>query len=376
MKKAFLTLVEGRGGKNNNKFYNMEQLDADYFKATWGRVGQASRSKTYSLWEWDNKYSEKLRKGYIDQTENRIADNVVTENSNNKAFDEFYEVFSKYTMKNIQKNYLVDSCSKIQMDKAQSIIDRLSTIKSKKVFNDYLIELYNLIPRAMSRVDAYLVKDKKDFNSFIVNEQNLLDSMDSANIIHTVNPFKDLGIEFEICEDYNLKDLLKTIPNGVNIHKVYTIKNTKNREAFNKFVASSNNKTTRHLIHGTQNPNVLSILKSDLLIRPANAVSFAGSAYGNGCYFASSFKKSINYTGYDPDKLFFISNVHLGNYYLYNGWYYNNDGQINRNQMNYKDLKSMGYDSLFVKPGGGLMREEYISYNTDQNVINYLIWMK
>lgn len=65
----------------------------------------------------------------------------------------------------------------------------------------------------------------------------------------------------------------------------------------------------------------------------------------------------------------------MGNPYTYSGWY--RDGKdIGRHQMNYDYLKSKGYDSLYVKPGDGLLNSEYIVYNKEQSITDYLIWLK
>ena len=44
--------------------------------------------------------------------------------------------------------------------------------------------------------------------------------------------------------------------------------------------------------------------------------------------------------------------------------------------MNYKDLKNLGYDSLFVRPGDGLLNSDYIVYNKEQTITEYLLWLK
>lgn len=106
-----------------------------------------------------------------------------------------------------------------------------------------------------------------------------------------------------------------------------------------------------------------------------DAAVISGAAYGEGIYHSAHTAKSLGYTGYDNDKIFFIQNVHMGKPYTYNGWY--KDGKdISRNQMNYKDLKALGHDSLYVRPGDGLQNSEYIVYNKEQTITEYLLWLK
>ena len=56
-------LIMVNGTANNNKFYNMDDNGNGTFTAHYGRVGQAGSKKTYSIYEWDKKYTEKIRKG-------------------------------------------------------------------------------------------------------------------------------------------------------------------------------------------------------------------------------------------------------------------------------------------------------------------------
>jgi predicted DNA-binding WGR domain protein len=40
--------------KNENKFYNMIQLDGNMFEVQYGRVGQNPRTQKYPIREWDS----------------------------------------------------------------------------------------------------------------------------------------------------------------------------------------------------------------------------------------------------------------------------------------------------------------------------------
>lgn len=370
--------VDGKNNTNNNKYYEMiPNEDGTKFTVKYGRVGATPQEYEYELKKWKSKYNAKIRKGYKDITELKAGASVVHEDSGNTDFDKFYEVFSKYTTNFVSKNYLVDKCSKDQIDEAQNIINTITKLKKTNDINDNLLELYKIIPRRMYNVSDYLITDIKQLSGIIQREQNSLDSMDSANITMTTNPFKELNISFkEIdCPKKLRKKIESTNGSRYKIYKCFEVENKSRYDLFNKHVNESTNKTTELLFHGTRNPNIFSILKSDLLIRPSNAISFAGSAYGDGVYHSAHCQKSLGYCGHDNDKIFFIQDVHLGKYYTYNGWY-RSGKDISRSKMNYKDMKKMGYDSLYVKAGDGLMNSEYIVYNSIQTVTKYLIWFK
>ena len=54
---------------HHDKFYHMiENKDGASFTASWGRTGSNGRTQIYGMNEWDNKYREKISKGYKDTT--------------------------------------------------------------------------------------------------------------------------------------------------------------------------------------------------------------------------------------------------------------------------------------------------------------------
>lgn len=50
----------------HNKFYNLTQIDTTSFKVEWGRIGTTPQIDCYGISQWDSKYKEKIKKGYID----------------------------------------------------------------------------------------------------------------------------------------------------------------------------------------------------------------------------------------------------------------------------------------------------------------------
>lgn len=194
------------------------------------------------------------------------------------------------------------------------------------------------------------------------------------------NPYKELGIDFKegTKEAYEAMERLLYPTMGYykhKIHKVYGIMQQERYQKFNQWLDKQEDKTDKFLIHGTRNPNIFSILKSGLMIRPTNAAVISGAAYGNGIYHSAHTAKSLGYTGSDNDKIFFIQNVHVGKAYEYSGWY--RDGKdISRNQMNYEGLQKLGCDSLYVKAGDGLLNSEYIVYKEEQSYTSFLVWLK
>lgn len=368
---------------NNNKFYRMTDLDDGTFKVVYGRVGGSEASEVYPVHKWNSKYKEKLKKGYRDVSHLKIESKSGEYTFKGKGVDHFFSTFSRYTKYSVESNYTiaVGSVTKAMLDEAQGILNHLIGLSDVERFNKYLLELYTVLPRRMRNVKDYLVKDRSQLSRIIATEQDVLDSLSSSvvtNVVETGQVFEDsFGIEMEEVDcPQSIRDLVsKTKSYGADIYKVFRVEHKTGQDKFNTWLELQDNKNVELLFHGTRNPNVFSILKSGLLIRPTNAVSIAGDAYGLGVYHSAHFQKSLGYTGYDSDKIFFIQSVHMGNPYTYSGWY--RDGKdISRNEMNYPSLKKKGYDSLFVKPGDGLQNSEYIVYNSEQTVTSYLLWCK
>lgn len=369
--------------QNNNKYYRMVDNNDGNFTVYYGRVGGSEATETYPIYKWDTKYKEKIKKGYRDVSDLKIESQQGEYSFKGKGVEHFFRTFSKYTKDSVRGNYTiaVGSVTKAMLDEAQGILNHLIGLSDVEKFNKHLLELYTVLPRRMSNVKDYLVRDDKGLDKLIAKEQDILDSLSSSvvtNVVESGQVFEDsFGIEMEEVDcPQSIKDLVtKTKSYGADIYKVYKITHNTGQDKFNTWLEQQDNKNVELLFHGTRNPNVFSILKSGLLIRPTNAVSIAGDAYGSGIYHSAHFQKSLGYTGYDSDKIFFMQSVHMGNPYIYNGWY--RDGKdISRNEMNYPSLKKKGYDSLFVRAGDGLQNSEYIVYNSQQTVTSYILWCK
>lgn len=374
------------GVTQSNKFYNMTDNGDGTFTVEYGRVGSSSTKKKYPMSKWNSTYNSKTRKGYKDISNLKSTTTVISTDSGNEDFDNFYKIFSKYTGNSVKKTYLVEGCSQGQIDEAQALIDKISKARKIDDMNKYLFDIYKIIPRRMTDVRNHMITSLKDKSKIISIEQDALDSMDSANVMNVNNPFKELGIQFKDVTSTHLKMMEKQLyptmqksytyggNRSAKIHKIYGIVDPIRTKEQEEWLAKQENKASQLLIHGTRNANVFGILKSGLLIRPSNAY-FSGAVYGDGVYHSAHSAKSLGYTGHDNDKLFFMQNVHMGNHYTYSG-YYRQGKDLDRSEMNYKSLRNKGkYDSLYVEAGDGLLNSEYIVYNKEQTNTHFLVWM-
>lgn len=367
---------------NNNKFYRMTEQSDGTFNVEYGRVGVTSIKESYPLSRWDSKYKEKIKKGYKDVSDLKatVVDGQVTFNSTD--VEHFYNCFSKYTKENVSRNYTISAgvVTKLMIEEAQGSIDEMLKATTVDHFNKYLLQVFTALPRRISDVRHELLKSLQDRDKRVSKEQDILDSLSSQIITNGVvgdQTIEDLlGVKIELVNNLDVIDklVMPTNSSGYKPYKTYKITHEGRDKHFNDWLSNQKNQHTELLIHGTRNPNIFSILKSGLIIRPTNAV-ISGAAYGEGIYHSAHTDKSLGYTGSDRDKIFLIQNVHMGNPYVYNGWY--SEGKdISRSQMRYDYLSSKGYDSLYVKPGDGLRNSEYIVYNSEQTSTSYICWLK
>jgi len=370
--------------ENNNKRYYMVDTDDGNFAVEYGRIGQNMTKEVYPISRWDSKYREKLKKGYRDVSDLKVESKEGEISFDSIDIEHFYKTFLRYTKENVGRNYTIQvgAVTKLMLSEAQDVLNQMVTASDEKELNKFLLSLYMILPRRMSDVRSHIFKgteSEKQIQDRITKEQDILDSLSSqvvTNVTENQSLTDLLGVT--ITEEPNFEFvngiILPTNSSKHRPYKVYKITNPLRQQNFDNWLSTQDNQNVEYLIHGTRNPNIFSILKAGLIIRPTNAV-ISGAAYGEGIYHSAHSDKSLGYTGYDPDKLFLIQRVHMGNPFTYEGWY--RDGKsISRSQMNYNYLKPNGYDSLYVTPGQGLKNSEYVVYNPEQTDSQFLVWLK
>lgn len=395
-------LVMVTAGANNNKYYDMKP-QGDMWVATYGRIGSGSQTRTYSKREWDKKYNEKIRKGYIDQTD-LIQDLISTEKPTQSEYKEIdnaeiaaiVERLQAMAKKAISENYTVSSnkVTQAMVDEAQNIITGLLNITDVKIFNDELLKLFTTIPRKMSSVSSYIARDNGEFNKIISREQDLLDIMKGQVVQKQVveetkeaKPINDntilehLGLEFEECSNEDIATIKVALGScSDKFHKAWKVKNLRTQKRFDDFVKENNIKDVRLLFHGSRNENWWSIINSGLMLRPTNAV-ITGKMFGYGIYYAPKARKSLGYTslsgsywarGSSSSGFMALMDVAYGkpyDVYSFDSKYYN---------FNYEALQKNcpGANCLHAHEGNMLRNDEIIVYKEEQCTIKYLVELK
>ena len=400
-------LVMVAAGANNNKFYDMTP-NGDNWTATYGRIGSGSQTRVYSKSQWNAKYNEKIKKGYVDQTA-LVQDLITVEKPKRKQNEykaienpvvaEIVERLQNMARKVIQENYTVSSnkVTQAMVDSAQLILDNLLLIEDMKDFNKTLIDLFTTIPRRMPDVNSYIAHSDSDFKQIIDREQKLLDVMkgqvvqrqstDSEESEETISQqcdktiLEQLGLVIEECTNDDVARIKASLGSCADkYYRAWKVTNLKTQARFDKFVSENNIKDTRLLFHGSRNENWWSILQMGLVLRPTNAV-ITGKMFGYGLYYAPKAKKSLGYTslagsywanGSSSSGFMGLLDVAYGKPYdVYAHTY-------GMNTLTYDKLQQIcpGANCLHAHAGSMLYNDEIIVYKEEQCTIKYLVELR
>lgn len=388
---------------NNNKYYRMIP-HGDTFEVEYGRVGASCQHASYSMSQWDKKYNEKIKKGYVDQT-HLVQDLIQKEQPKtkdgykeieNKAIAEIVQRLQDMAHKKIQANYKVSSqqVTQAMVDEAQNVIDNLMNKTTLKEFNNTLLTLFTVIPRKMGNVNDYIAKGEDDFARILKDEQDLLDVMRGQVVTHIVQDepaesveekqetiLEAMGLVFEPTTDEDVK-MIKNLLGDCRdkFYRAWRVTNVKTQKRFDDFVEKEKISNTKLLWHGSRNENWWSIINTGLVLRPTNAV-ITGKMFGYGIYYAPKARKSLGYTslsgsywarGNSNSAFMAIMDVAYGKPYdvhSFDSKYYD---------FNYEKLQRAcpGANCLHAHAGSMLRNDEIIVYKEDQCTIKYLVELR
>ena len=400
-------LVMVTASANNNKEYKMTPNGDDSWTAEYGRVGGTPQKRVYSMREYEKKYKEKIRKGYVDQTD--LVDDLITvkktkspdsiyKEIENQVIAEIVERLQAMAKKTISENYNISSnkVTQAMVDEAQSVLAELVNLSNLEEFNDKLLHLFTVIPRKMKTVSKYLAKDTGDFARIIQAEQDLLDVMkgqvvqkqveddnqkDDSVEKQPITILEAMGLEFEECDELDIIKIKSALGSCEDkFHKAWRVKNVRTQQRFDEFVEKENIKEIKLLWHGSRNENWWSIINTGLVLRPTNAV-ITGKMFGIGTYFAPSARKSLGYTslngsywahGNSKSAFMAMMSVAYGkpyDAYSFDSKYYS---------LNYDKLQTFlpGANCLHAHAGSMLRNDEIVIYKEEQCTIKYLVELR
>lgn len=396
-------LVMVTASANNNKYYRMTDNGDGTWVAEYGRVGGPPQRRQYAIGCWHKKYTEKVKKGYVDQSDlvKELIPSEKTEQTpgykeiENRAIAEIVSRLQAMARKAIKENYTI-SASKVtqaMVDEAQDILTSLLDVKDINEFNELLLKLFTTIPRKMANVKTHIASSNKDFPQIIKREQDLLDVMKGQVVQKTVEEkvesgekhectiLEHLGLEFEECTDEDIRTIKEALGSCSNkFHKAWVVKNLKTEKRYNDFVEVNNIKDERLLFHGSRNENWWSIINTGLVLRPTNAV-ITGKMFGYGLYFAPKAQKSLGYTSINGS-YWAGGNQNFGMMTLMKVAYgvpydaYSFDYKYKSLDYNGLQRYKPGANCLHAHAGSMLRNDEIIVYKEDQTTIKYLVELR
>lgn len=385
---------------NNNKFYIMQSNpDNTSFTATYGRVGTAGQCAVYPMSKWNQKYNEKIRKGYADVTalvETAKKANPADEFKPIEDADiaEVIDFLAEMSRQILAKNYSVslDAVTPEMVDEAQYILNRLAAQRDKWEFNNVLLQLFQALPREMSQVQGYMMSDYSEKAKIISREQDLLDVMRGQIVRTTAKALKKtadsdqtildaIGVSMRPVSDREASDIKRHLGRqSEHYYRAWRVVNDRTQKAFDNYMEANASCERKMLWHGSKNENWLNILKTGLVLNP-NAVA-TGKMFGMGIYFAPSASKSVGYTsltgsywagGTSSRAFMAVMDVACGkpfdiydNPYAWSG--------LNAQNL---DRHCKGANYVFAHKDKGMLRnDELVVYNEAQVTIHYLVELK
>lgn len=274
------------------------------------------------------------------------------------------------------------------ISEARQLLSKIGDfVENKRTNSDTYGELLNnyfmLIPQdvGMKFDPSKIYKNQED-----VRKQNdILDSLESSlNSImnNSVSSSKvDEPVLFKtklnkVCDDKILNSIKKKYDmtrmsmhtcHHLRVNSVYEIEVGEMNDRFQKKKKEINN--VKELWHGSSASNLLSIMKSGLIIPPSNASYCTGRLFGNGIYASETSTKAAGYSygfwgGKKQDRFFvFLIDMAMGKMYCPSNAY--------------ESFPVRGYDSTYVKPNTcGVKNNECIVYDTSQVNLKYLVELK
>lgn len=387
---------------NNNKFYDMHDNNDGTFTAHWGRVGTDGKDTVYPISKWDSTYKSKVKKGYKDVTSNtaKICEYApISDSEINTLLNNFLENSRQYVSHFTESTAISDEAAKEAQDHINAMVKNMEIANPNDNtlddFNGELLQLFEIIPRKMSKVQNSLCTSLTSRASHIAREQSLLDNLiNMTKNLPTSSGTQTIedafGFTIAKCTPEEIKYITdKLAKDGFyryKFHRAWKICTPAREKGFKEYLKKNNltdnDKNVKMYWHGTGSENILSILATGLLTKPANA-SYTGSMFGNGIYNAPNADKAAGYTsisgsywkrGSNKTAYLFINAVIMGKKFDTNDNYTKYGSTPIRNLDEKKMLaENLGYHSVYAHAGSSLRRDEVIVYNENQVACRYLV---
>ena len=403
-KEVMLTMVSEN---NNNKFYRMiPSADGNSFVAEYGRIGCANpQRRTYPIWQYNEKYDEKINKGYRDVThlmgsksEHESASAVLKDGTEAQKLIAMLMDYADVAYRN---TYSVDlkNVTEEMLREAESLVNVLRVMDSKRFsvadFNEKLCTLYTVIPRIMKDTRVMMASSKDDFPAIVTREREYLDNLKGLRKVYADVPAKSdegknsvlekidsiiekHGLEIQPCTDKDIALIKSQMGSSASkFSRAWVVVNKNTRKAFGGYIAKKDigARGRKLLWHGSRNCNWLNILSLGLLLNPKAQIT--GKMFGRGIYFAPSYDKSEGYTSLNGSRWANGSEKRgfraFMNFAVVKHWDVR-AYSAEAGDMYAKAIAKKGYDSLWAHSDTGMLRaDEIVVYDEAAVDIQYLV---
>jgi poly [ADP-ribose] polymerase len=412
-------LIKVDSEENNNKFWEGIVHDNGTVDCRWGRVGADGQRKSFGGGEayLEKKVREKTREGYREAkvvtgveaaktapVANSALQNVARsqiKHSGDTEVSKLIDYLVKVNAHQItsqsggklnvnlatgQVQTPLGVVTKDAIDEAREKLEKIEEAngkkargkkESRKVVEDYLMLIPQDIGRGRGWADSLWLDDAS-----LKAQYDLLDSLEATIKAIAVQPAakadepeeKVFDVKLDIVKDaetlkridrfYNSTRQTMHASHHLGIKKVFTVDIRTMREAFEADGRKLGN--VMELWHGTKASNLLSILKSGLIIPKSHgSIQVTGRMFGDGVYFSDQSTKSLNYAygywdgRYDNNCFMFLADVAMGKMY--------------HPSSSFSGGCPRGYDSTWAKAGSCVMNNEMIVYKLSQCNLTYLV---
>lgn len=382
---------------NNNKYYDM-CANGDILDVTYGRIGSTAIKARYPISQWNKKYNEKIRTGYVDMT-HLVSEPQVADTGDDylpiadSAIAEVFDFLRRCSRQILQQNYTIstDKVTMAMVREAQYKLEELGHARDCRDFNRLLIELFSVLPRQMGQVQNYLAGSANDMGKIVQREQDLLDVMRGQVAIPVAKKTNENSAAQTMLEAMNLlvspvsaeekENIIRHLgQQGSKYHNAWRVDQADTRKQFKEYMESHPGCVKKFLWHGSKNENWLNILGTGLKLNPNATIT--GKMFGKGIYFAPSATKSAGYTsmtgsywanGRSNRAFMAVMEVACGKAFDIYDRPYNWSGITAQNLDSY----CKGANYVFAHKDKGMLRnDEIVVYNEAQVTVRYLVELR
>lgn len=403
---VFLEFVDPNASEYGaNKWYRLKEHGTWKVGATYGRHGakagerwatHAEKPYVYHSYMYFIKLEEKIAKGYVDQTKNRLLATPKNEGKVDlSGLDPKVEGLVKALMdfadKTIKENYSVtaETVNLRAIKTARSILKKMEKVKKVTTFNKYLVEVFKIIPRKMRMVASYTADHPNEFQTILQKENDLLNVLETKvkGLMSKRNGngaatgiLNALGLEIYPANAAQMSKITNRLRNTAvpgKIKNVYRVINKKTQAAFDKYLETHDYPKVMELWHGSTNCNWWSIMHEGLKVH--SGAQTTGKMFGYGIYFAPSPMKSWGYTsGYGS---YWASGSSHTAFMGVFATAHNTPADVHQYDSSLGSLDAdsfearfPGCDCLYCHRDQGMLRnDEIVLYREEQLTINYLV---